>query len=61
MDIEGSGSLDIGELRKALEVLGIGASEAECAALFSRVDADHSGTIDKDEFIRFSRGDDSNP
>ena len=46
IDHDGSGSLDVDELRSALDVLGIGTSEAECAALFSRLDADHTGSID---------------
>ena len=59
MDHDGSGSLSVYDLQGALEVLGIGASEAECAALFSRLDVDHSDAVGKDEFVRFICADNS--
>jgi hypothetical protein len=35
------------------QVLQIGASEADCAALLALIDRDGSGAIDCDEFVRF--------
>ena len=55
MDHDGGDALDMAELKGALEVMQISVSELECAALFDRLDADKSGTIDKDELLRFIR------
>ena len=53
MDHDGSNTLDVDELKQALQTMGISASDKECATLFSAIDADKSGTVDKDEFFRF--------
>ena len=50
---DGGDALDMAELKGALEVMQISVSELECAALFDSLDADKSGTIDVDEFLRF--------
>ena len=59
MDIDGGDALDMAEIKGALEVMQISVSELECAALFDRPDADKSGTIGRDEFLRFVSRDNS--
>merc|ERR1712072_1384150 len=50
-DADGSGSLDIDELRALLKQVGIKATEKEFARITKAVDADNSGTVDFEEFV----------
>ncbi|ETV79125.1 hypothetical protein H257_07860 [Aphanomyces astaci] len=49
-DTDGSGSIDVHELRLLLSELGIPISDRELQAGFQEMDTDGSGTIDFDEF-----------
>ena len=49
-DADGSGDIDVGELRVALNELGVQADTAAAADLLQRFDADSSGRLDMDEF-----------
>jgi calmodulin len=49
-DADGSGSISSCELKKALEALGIKATDSEVRILMKSMDADNSGCIDFDEF-----------
>ena len=51
MDSDGSGALDYGEFKKALDDYKCGCPEEECQALFSIFDRNRDGTIVFDEFI----------
>lgn len=53
-DRNGSGRLDCGELRTALQHLGYDPRRAEAAELLAAYDADGSGLMEIDEFARLS-------
>ena len=51
MDVDGSGSLDTGELASALRArFGVTASIAELTRMLSAADTDGNGTLEFDEF-----------
>lgn len=50
MDKDGSGDLDIGEVREALGALGLQADGAAAAEILQRYDADRSGRLSLPEF-----------
>lgn len=50
-DKDGSNTIDVGELRDALKVLGIHMNLNEVKELMERADKDGSGTIELDEFV----------
>ena len=50
-DKDGSNTIDVGELRDALKVLGIHMNLNEVKELMEKADKDGSGTIDLDEFL----------
>ena len=49
-DTDGSGAIDVEELRNALRRLGLRAGALEATNIFRRYDADESGTIELHEF-----------
>ena len=49
-DVDGSGCIDLEELRAALRKLGLRGGQLETAAIFRRYDSDDSGEIDLKEF-----------
>jgi len=49
-DVDGSGAIDIDELRPALRKLGLATSSASNAAILQRYDSDQSGQIELAEF-----------
>ena len=51
-DVDGSGTVDMSELREAVGRLGVARSEDELRAVISEVDADGSGDLDYGEFER---------
>ncbi|KNC48807.1 solute carrier family protein [Thecamonas trahens ATCC 50062] len=53
LDTDDSGALDVAELRRGLESLGLKASDADISALLERMDANHDGRITFDEFRDF--------
>ena len=55
-DTDGSRKLDPEELAKCLRLCKISLSESELETLFAYVDADDSGLVDYDEFLRAVRG-----
>jgi hypothetical protein len=50
-DKDGSNTIDVGELRDALKVLGIHMNINEVKELMEKADKDGSGTIDLEEFV----------
>lgn len=54
-DADGSGAIDIDEMRDALRKLGVKAGALEEAQLFRKYDADGSGTIELCEFATLVR------
>lgn len=50
-DKDGSGTIDVMELKDAMKALGIYLKKEEVKAKMQRVDKDGSGTIDKEEFM----------
>jgi len=50
-DRDGSGGVDLVELRDGLNLFGLQFDEHECAALMARYDTDYGGEIDYYEFI----------
>jgi hypothetical protein len=50
-DGDGSGCMSVGELRPALEQLGLSPSAKQVRALLVRYDGDGSGSIDRSEFL----------
>lgn len=50
-DKDKSGTMDVGELREALKVLGIFTNMQEVKDLMDKADRDGSGTIELDEFV----------
>ena len=49
-DVNGDGTVDVGELGAAMEKLGMASNQDRLAAMVTEVDADNSGTISFDEF-----------
>jgi hypothetical protein len=54
-DLDGDGSMELGEFREMLRNLDSGMSAAETAAGFAAIDANHDGVIDFDEFLAWWR------
>ena len=54
MDADGNGELDLMELEKALDVMGIALSKDQVATLFAQSDTDGGGTIDYNEFRKLA-------
>ena len=52
MDDDGSKSLNVAEFKKAMKELNIGLADSEIRMLFDHFDADHSGSINFEEFIQ---------
>jgi Ca2+-binding EF-hand superfamily protein len=52
MDDDGSGTLDLGEFKKAMKEMNMGLSEPELRFLFDHFDTNHNGSIDFEEFIQ---------
>jgi len=50
-DEDGSGAIDVNELKKALETLGKNPTNEELQQLIKEADEDGSGEIDKVEFV----------
>ena len=50
-DADGSGSIDINELRDVMKALGINLKQEEVKEMMARVDKDGSGCIEMDEFM----------
>ena len=57
MDSDGSGALDFGEFRCALDDYRIGYTGSEADQIFAIFDHDRNGTINIDEFIMTILGD----
>lgn len=51
-DCDGSGAIDVGELRLALGALGLHADSEETSEILRRYDADRNSTIDQREFTK---------
>ncbi|TMW64832.1 hypothetical protein Poli38472_008999 [Pythium oligandrum] len=50
-DSDGSGTIDVRELKAAMRALGFHVKKAEIRQMVADIDKDESGTIDQDEFI----------
>ena len=50
-DKDGSGSIDVNELKDAMKALGIFIKKDELRVLMNKVDKDGSGAIDDEEFL----------
>ena len=55
MDLDGSGALDHGEFKQALQRLGLGVTDAQCDMMIEEIDANGDGEIDYDEFMSMIR------
>ncbi|KAJ3158997.1 hypothetical protein HDU86_002166 [Geranomyces michiganensis] len=53
-DRDKSGAIDLDELGAVMKSLGFTPSSAELAAMIDKVDADHTGTVEFDEFLEMS-------
>lgn len=51
IDEDGSGAIDVDEMRTAFSFLGVAMSQKEVEEMFAEVDEDGSGEIEFDEFI----------
>lgn len=62
-DLDGYGTIEPDEFKKALETLGCLFSEAEMTALFKKYDSNDNGKLDYEEFARFfaNQGSGNNP
>jgi hypothetical protein len=58
LDEDQSNTLDMPELRRLLVSMGMPAGTAEAEAVFEEIDADHSGEIQFDEFLKWWREED---
>jgi Ca2+-binding EF-hand superfamily protein len=55
-DTDGSGSIDVRELKAAMRALGFQVKKAEIRQMIADIDKDESGTINLDEFIEMMTG-----
>ena len=55
-DTDGSGSIDIKELKAAMRALGFTVKKAEIRQMIQDIDKDDSGTVDFDEFVEMMTG-----
>lgn len=55
-DADGSGSIDVRELKAAMRALGFQVKKAEIRQMIADIDKDESGTINVDEFIEMMTG-----
>ncbi|KAF1328923.1 Caltractin, partial [Globisporangium splendens] len=53
---DGSGSIDVRELKAAMRALGFRVKKAEIRQMIADIDKDESGTINQDEFIEMMTG-----
>lgn len=53
-DVDGSGVLEIDEMRDALRLTGLGSTDEEIEALIMVIDSNQDGTVDWEEFLEFS-------
>jgi len=62
-DLDGYGTIEPNEFKKALETLGCTFSDAELTALFRKYDANANGKLDYEEFSKFfaNMGSGNNP
>merc|ERR1711977_654680 len=51
-DTDGSGSIDVNELKVAMKALGMDAKSEEIRKLINDIDSDGDGTIDFDELLK---------
>lgn len=52
LDMDGSGSIDVDEMRQAMQEFGVACTDVELASMFIDADVDGDGTIDFAEFRR---------
>ena len=52
MDTDGSGNLTMHEIKSAFENLHTGLTDDDVAEIVSRMDADDSGEVDREEFVK---------
>jgi Ca2+-binding EF-hand superfamily protein len=52
MDTDGSGNLTMHEIKSAFETLNTGLTDEDVAEIVSRMDADDSGEVDREEFVK---------
>jgi len=50
LDTDGSGDLDLAEVKRGLHTLGLSADTAEAAAVLAKYDSDHNGRLSLPEF-----------
>ncbi|KAF1774881.1 EF-Hand 1, calcium-binding site [Phytophthora cactorum] len=55
-DTDGSGSIDVRELKAAMRALGFQVKKSEIRQMIADIDKDESGTINLDEFIEMMTG-----
>lgn len=55
-DTDGSGSIDVRELKAAMRALGFQVKKVEIRQMIADIDKDESGTINMDEFIEMMTG-----
>jgi calmodulin len=52
MDTDGSGNLTMHEIKSAFATLNTGLTDDDVAEIISRMDADDSGEVDREEFVK---------
>lgn len=55
-DSDGSGTIDVRELKAAMRALGFQVKKVEIRQMIADIDKDESGSIDMDEFIEMMTG-----
>merc|ERR1719453_484202 len=53
-DVDGSGVLEVDEMRDALRLTGLASTDEEIEGLILQIDSNNDGTIDWEEFLTFS-------
>ncbi|KAI9193392.1 calmodulin, partial [Polychytrium aggregatum] len=54
-DKDGNGSIDMGELKDAMQSIGVAVSEDEAKRMIGRIDMDKTETVDMPEFCKMVR------